>query len=152
MDLGVSAMTAKFGHINIVVRDLDAAKEFFVTNFGFTAGAAVTLEGPWVDALNALHNVQAVHVPLSLQGSTVQIELLKFLHPIAAPGGNLGTPNKFGYRHVDFDVDNIDELTSRLQSQGWEFLSAVQTVSSMNLKTVYFLGPEGVLIQMTETL
>jgi catechol 2,3-dioxygenase-like lactoylglutathione lyase family enzyme len=145
-------MTAKFGHINIVVRDLDAAREFFVGNFGFVAGPAVVLEGPWVDALNAMHDVRAEHIPLTLEGSTVQIELLKFLQPVAADGGNIGSPNKIGYRHIDFDVDDIDERASRLQSQGWRFLSAVQTVSSMNLKTVYFLGPEGVLIQMTETL
>lgn len=145
-------MTAKFGHINIVVRDLDAASAFFVANFGFTAGPAITLEGPWVDALNALRDCRAVHIPLSLEGSTVQIELLKFLHPVAAHDGHLGAPNKLGYRHIDFDVDDIDGRTSRLQSQGWKFLSPVQTVTSMNLKTVYFLGPEGVLIQMTQAL
>jgi catechol 2,3-dioxygenase-like lactoylglutathione lyase family enzyme len=82
----------------------------------------------------------------------VQIELLKFLHPLPAPENGVGTPNNIGYRHIDFDVDNIDEMTSRLEQQGWQFLSPVQTVSSMNLKTVYFLGPEGVLIQMTQTL
>jgi catechol 2,3-dioxygenase-like lactoylglutathione lyase family enzyme len=145
-------MTAKFGHINIVVRDLDAAKDFFVRNFGFAAGPAVTLEGPWADALNRMHHVRAEHIPLTLDGCTVQIELLKFLHPLPAPEGGVGTPNNIGYRHIDFDVDNIDEMTSRLEQQGWKFLSAVQTVSSMNLKTVYFLGPEGVLIQMTQTL
>lgn len=145
-------MTAKFGHINIVVRDLDAAQDFFVGNFGFAAGPAVTLEGPWVDALNRMHDVRAEHIPLTLPGSTVQIELLKFLHPLPAPENGVGTPNNIGYRHIDFDVDNIDGMTSRLEQQGWQFLSAVQTVSSMNLKTVYFLGPEGVLIQMTQTL
>jgi catechol 2,3-dioxygenase-like lactoylglutathione lyase family enzyme len=99
-----------------------------------------------------MHDVRAEHIPLTLDGCTVQIELLKFLHPLPAPEGGVGTPNNIGYRHIDFDVDNIDEMTSRLDQQGWQFLSAVQTVSSMNLKTVYFLGPEGVLIQMTQTL
>jgi catechol 2,3-dioxygenase-like lactoylglutathione lyase family enzyme len=145
-------MTAKFGHINIVVRDLDAAKSFFVSNFGFAAGPAVALQGPWVDALTRMHDARAEYMPLTLEGSTFRIELLKFLHPVAALDGEIGTPNRIGYRHIDFDVDNIDEMVTRLQSQGWEFLSAVQTVSSMNLKTVYFLGPEGVLIQMTQAL
>jgi catechol 2,3-dioxygenase-like lactoylglutathione lyase family enzyme len=145
-------MATVLGHINIVVNDLDAARDFFVTYFGFEAGAATPLHGEWADRLNHLPHVRAIYIPLTQAGSTTRIELLKFLEPASCDPRDLGRPNELGYRHIGFQVDDIDATVAELEAAGVPFLSPVQYVQAMNLKTVYFLGPEGILMQLTQSL
>ena len=140
-------------HINVVVKDLKAAQKFFVENFGFTAGEPKVLKGAWVDKLNRYKNARATYVPLKPKGggaNTTNIELLTFAEPASPPPGDGTTQlNMIGYRHIGFAVDNIDVMYGRLKTD-WEFLSEPVYVRSMDLKTVYFHGPEGIVIQLTQ--
>jgi catechol 2,3-dioxygenase-like lactoylglutathione lyase family enzyme len=145
-------MATVLGHINIVVNDLEAARDFFVTHFEFVAGASTPLQGEWVDKLNHLPHVRAIYIPLTQAGSTTRIELLKFLEPSSGHADDLGRPNELGYRHIGFQVDDIDAMVAKLKAAGVPFLSPVQCVATMKLKTVYFLGPEGILMQMIQRL
>ena len=149
-----SSTGPQLGHINIVVRDLCAARDFFVDNFGFTAGDSKTLEGEWVDHLTGQKNVRAEYIPLAQNGSTTRIELLTFLHPDSPAYDRRGYPMALGYRHIGFMVDDIDAMVERLRTQPLveRFLSPVQTVPSMGVKTVYFIGPDGVLMQLTQKI
>ena len=60
-------------------------------------------------------------------------------------------PRQPGYRHIGFVVPDIDDLYRRLKAN-WRFFSAPVLVSSMNLKTVYFVGPEQIIIQLIQPL
>jgi catechol 2,3-dioxygenase-like lactoylglutathione lyase family enzyme len=145
-------MSVVFHHVNIVVRDLEAARAFFVDNFGFVAGTATTLEGDWVDTLNGYENAKATYVPLTpAAGGATRIELLSFESPVSPPAADpLWAPNHLGYRHICLDVANIQELYERLKAD-WRFLSEpVDVPPPFNVTTVYFVGPEGVLIQLTQ--
>jgi len=143
-------VTVSFSHVCLNVEDLDAARDFFVDNFGYAAQPMNTFSGGWVDRLNGMDDVVAQHISLTLNGSL--LELLKFVNPPAPPHGLLGTPNRIGYRHIALTVDDIDGMTAKLQAQGWSFVSPVQTVPEMKVKTVYFFGPEGILLQMMQPL
>ena len=142
------------GHINIVVDDLIATRDFFVNNFGFTAGESTLLEGEWVDNLTGQKGVKAQYIPVSQEGSTTRIELLCFDHPDSPVYDKRGYPMALGYRHIGFHVDNIETMVAqlKLQPEVERFLSPVQTVTAMGVKTVYFIGPDGVLMQLTETI
>ncbi len=50
-------MTTAIDHIAIVANDIDAARDFLVQNFGFTARPLQMLSGGWVDVLNGMENV-----------------------------------------------------------------------------------------------
>ena len=134
--------------------DLLATRDFFVKNFGFTAGAPTVLEGQWVDNLTGQKNVRAEYIPLSQAGSTTNIELLKFYHPDSPVYKQRGYPMALGYRHIGFHVDDIEAMVAQLKQQPEveRFLSPVQTVAAMGVKTVYFIGPDGVLMQLTEKI
>jgi catechol 2,3-dioxygenase-like lactoylglutathione lyase family enzyme len=145
-------MNAAFDHVNIVVDDLEATQAFFVDTFGFVAGTPTTLEGPWVDELNGYTNAKATYVPLTppTGGGTTRIEILTFESPASPPAAGLAAPNHLGYRHICLDVENIQELYDQL-SPHWKFLSEpVAVPSPFNVTTVYFIGPAGVLIQLTQ--
>lgn len=139
-------MTVAFDHMAIVVNDIDAARDFFVENFGFAARPLQTLSGAWVDALNGLHDVVAQNIHLTLGASA--IDLLKFLSP-ASPHRRISRANEVGLRHFGFQVADIDRVAARIKAQGWTFLSPIQTVPG-NVKTVFFFGPEGILVQLTQ--
>lgn len=146
-------MNAVFDHVNIVVDDLEATQAFFVENFGFIAGTPTTLEGAWVDELNGYSNAKATYVPLTpaAGGGTTRIELLTFESPASPPASNpLWAPNQLGYRHICLDVADVREVYEQLKTD-WRFLSEpVDVPPPFNVTTVYFVGPEGVLIQLTQ--
>ena len=146
-------MSIVFDHVNIVVDDLEATQAFFVDTFGFVAGTPTTLEGAWVDGLNGYKDARATYVPLTppAGGGTTRIEVLTFESPASPPpAGPLWAPNHLGYRHICLDVPNIQELYEQLSPQ-WKFLSEPVVVPPpFNVTTVYFIGPENVLIQLTQ--
>jgi catechol 2,3-dioxygenase-like lactoylglutathione lyase family enzyme len=146
-------MSVVFDHVNVVVDDLEATQAFFVDNFGFVAGTVTTLEGAWVDELNGYSNAKATYVPLTpaAGGGTTRIEVLTFESPASPPAsGKLGAPNHIGYRHICLDVPDIQAVYEQLKGD-WQFLSEpVEVPPPFNVTTVYFIGPEGVLIQLTQ--
>ena len=48
-------------------------------------------------------------------------------------------------------MDDIDAAYEKLKDD-WEFFSPPVLVSAMKLKTVYFVGPEGIVIQLLQPL
>jgi catechol 2,3-dioxygenase-like lactoylglutathione lyase family enzyme len=147
-------MIGGIGHINIVVIDLQAAANFFVKNFGFTAGQPKKLTGAWVDQLTGYTNAVAVYIPMiPPQGPTgTAFELLTYLNPSSPPPAPPPPLNVQGFRHVGFNVADIDGMVAQLKAQGIQFFSDVVTVTEMNLKTVYFYGPENIILQLTQSL
>jgi len=142
-------------HVNIVTRDLEGTARFFVDTFGFTAGPAKVLSGAWVDELTGYKNASATFMPLTTpEGgpNACVIRLLAYTNPASPPPtGSDSQPKQPGYRHIGFVVPDIDDMYRRLKPN-WKFFSAPVLVSSMNLKTVYFLGPDGIVIQLTQLL
>lgn len=147
-------MIGGIGHINIVVEDLQAAADFFVKNFAFTAGPAKKLTGAWVDQLTGYTNAAAVYIPMiPPQGSSgTAFELLTYLNPKSPPPAPPPPLNVQGFRHVGFNVADIDGMVAQLKAQGVQFFSDVVTVTEMNVKTVYFYGPEQIILQLTQSL
>jgi hypothetical protein len=52
---------------------------------------------------------------------------------------------------IGFDVDDIDAVHEKLKAD-WKFFSPHVLVEAMNIKTVYFLGPENIVIKLTQSL
>ncbi len=137
-------------HINIVVRDLVAAKRFF-EQLGFVTNAEKDLEGDWIDKTVGLSGVKAKFASLSVGDSGTVIELLQYYSPIGSVDPLLGQPNQIGFRHIAFNVSDIDAWYNKLQEQGIECFSEVQTVPNYRDKKIfYFRGPEGIILEMAE--
>lgn len=143
-------MSTSIAHVNIVVKDLGAARDFFVQSLGFTAADPVTLTGAWVEELTGYAKAKAVYIGLSAPAGDCQIELLTYETPASPPPSNdLSQLDQIGYRHIGLNVDDIDSLYKQL-SPNWSFLSEPVCATGMGVKTVYFVGPEGVIIQLTQ--
>ena len=148
-------MSPVIDHVNVVTRDLEGTARFFVDTFGFAAGPAKVLSGPWVDELTGYKNASATFMPLMPPGgdpAACSIRLLAYINPVSPPSsGADAQPNQPGCRHLGFVVPDIDALYDQLKAS-WRFFSAPVIVSAMNLKTVYFVGPDNVIIQLIQPL
>lgn len=142
-------MVKKIDHINVVVKDLEKAKEFFM-DLGFVMQREGILEGKWVEKLIGLRNVKAAYVGLSLENCETNLELLHFINYENLTTWDNDVLNKTGFRHMAFKVDNIENVVSRLKSKGIEFFSEIQKYSELNKKLCYFKGPEGIVLELAE--
>ena len=139
----------KIDHINIVVKDLKRSKKFFV-QLGFTVQIETILEGDWLDKLTGLKNVKASHLSLSLNNGETNIELLKFINPQNLTTCDNDVLNKTGFRHIAFEVEDIEKVVSNLKNQGFTFFSEIQRYKNTNKKLCYLRGPEEIVLELAE--
>ena len=70
----------RLDHVSIVVDDLAAAIAFFTT-LGMTIDGKAPVEGPWVDRVNKLKNVQVDIVMMRTPDGHGRLELTRFRNP-----------------------------------------------------------------------
>ncbi len=143
------SLLQKIDHINIVVENLEKAKQFFVS-FGFQIDDQSRLNGEWISKIVGLKDVDAKYVKLTLPGDTTSIELLEFKNPPMIKSPDPAKANSHGFRHVAFQVSNIDKAVDLLKEQGIKPLSNIQEYAPTKKKLVYFKGPEGILLELAE--
>jgi catechol 2,3-dioxygenase-like lactoylglutathione lyase family enzyme len=61
---------------------------------------------------------------------------------------NIHRLDKYGYNHLCFAVDNIDNVIERLQSNNVKILSEILDFNKRKL--VYFEGPNGIILELAE--
>ncbi len=142
-------MLTSIDHINIVVEDLEKAKNFFTT-IGFTLEHEDDLEGEWISKIVRLPKVRARYAKLVLPGDTCRLELVTYYSPEMQSETLANQANRLGYRHIAFRVEDISSVVAKLQVMDVEFFSDVHVYEPTNKKLVYLLGPEGILLELAE--
>ncbi len=145
----MNSYVERIDHINIVVKDLDQVKDFFLS-LGFTQEDESNLEGNWISETVGLEEVAARYVKLTLPGDRVSVELLQFHHPPIIEISSHRLANTQGYRHVSYRVKEIEETVSFLKNRGINPLSPIQEYTKLSKKLVYFRGPEGILLELAQ--
>jgi len=138
----------KIDHVNIVINDLEAAKDFF-SYLGFVVLKAGKLEGDSINKIVNFPNVKAEYVALAIPGSETNLELIKYYSPAGEKDPQLSVPNQIGFRHIAIEVKGIEEVVLSLKNKGIKFFSEIQTYN-VTKKLCYFLGPEGIIIELAE--
>ena len=136
-------------HVNIVVRNLSKATDFF-TSIGFTVSSSGHLESDWVSDVVGLRKAEAQYVQLSLADSRTRIELIHYSSPESGCDVNLGQANQIGIRHVAFEVDDIDSVVEVLKDNNVTFFSEIKTYEPLSKRLVYFHGPDGIILELSE--
>ena len=147
-----SHMTIKrLDHVSVVVDDLAAAVAFF-TVLGMTIEGEAPVEGPWVDRVNRLENVQVDIVMMQTPDGHGRLELTKFRNPkLVEIEPAIAPPNALGLRSVMFAVENIDDTVSRLRLNGAELIGEVVQYENI-YRLCYMRGPAGIIVALAEEL
>ena len=145
----MNQLLQKIDHINIVVKDLEMVKEFFLS-LGFELQDQSRLKGDWISQTVGLENVDAEYVRLTLPGDSMSLELISFDNP---PINEIESPDKAntqGFRHLAFQVMDIEKTVAVLRENGIEPFSPIQEFTKTGKKLVYFQGPEGILLELAQ--
>jgi catechol 2,3-dioxygenase-like lactoylglutathione lyase family enzyme len=140
-------MFKKIDHINIVVSDLEAAKDFFL-NLGFTVHKRRILQGEWINKVVNLPNVKAEYIALVIPDTQTKLELIKYYTPEGSVDPHISLPNQIGFRHIALEVENIENVAIDLKKKGITLFSDIQIYD--NKKLCYFLGIEGIILELAE--
>jgi catechol 2,3-dioxygenase-like lactoylglutathione lyase family enzyme len=137
-------------HIGINVDNLKAAKIFF-TELGFTVAAETVMQGELVDRVTGLKGVKDDLVMLKAPDGQMNLELVKFHHPVDKAGPQPSAANTLGLRHLCFEVEDLDGIVKNLQQKGHQLVGSVQNYENI-WKLCYVHGPEGIIIELAERL
>lgn len=142
-------MIKHFDHITIVVRDVDAAKQFFGL-LGFQEDKSVVIAGQPFSAYMDVDDIEAEHVTLALANVTprTEVQLLKYRHPHPLPDPNIGNLTKLGFNHICFAVDDLEAEIDRLKARGVKLRN--EMMEFHDRKLVFLSGPEGITVELAE--
>jgi catechol 2,3-dioxygenase-like lactoylglutathione lyase family enzyme len=145
-------MTIKrLDHVSVVVDDLPAAIAFF-TALGMTIEGEAPIEGPWVDRVNGLKNVQVDIVMMRAPDGHGRLELTNFRHPkLVKIEPAVAPPNALGLRSVMFTVESVDDTVARLRATGAELIGEVAQYED-KYRLCYVRGPAGIIVALAEEL
>ena len=145
-------MTIKrLDHVSVVVEDLEPAIAFF-SALGMTLEGQAPLEGPYVDRLNGLENVQVDIAMMRTPDGQGRLELTRFrnpepvqIEPAVAP------PNALGLRSVMFAVESVDDTLTRLRPHRAELMGEVVQYED-KYRLCYLRGPAAIIVALAEEL
>ncbi|MCM0081686.1 VOC family protein [Geomonas sp. Red32] len=141
-------MIERMDHLNIVVTDLDAARNFF-SLFGFTEGISSHLDTSFLASLTGISGARGKFVALHHAGSNLSIELLQF-DGGSKPAAGIGLADRIGFRHLAFAVTDLESEVARLKEHGVSFLSDIRVWEKTGKKLIYLYGPDGILLELAE--
>lgn len=141
----------RLDHISVVVDDLADAVAFF-TELGMTHEGEMLVEGPWVDRVNRLDDVQVGIVMMQTPDGQGRLVLTKFRNPdVIDIDPAIAPPNALGLRSVMFTVDDVDDTVARLRAIGAELIGEVVQYEDM-YRLCYMRGPAGIIVALAEEL
>lgn len=140
----------ELNNVGIVVENLDKAILFF-SEIGLILEGRTMVEGEWAGRVTGLGN-QSVEVAMMVTpDGHSRLELSRFITPKTISDHRTAPVNSLGYLRVMFRVDNLDELLTRLEKQGFEIVGDVVNYENV-YKLCYLRGAEGLLVGLAEQL
>ncbi len=148
-------------HLNLVVADLDRSLAFYTELLGFRQTQRTVLEGEWIGQIVGLPNARAevafIEPPAKTAG-TPRIELLQYLSPEGEALELNSVANTRGLRHLALRVEDIAAMKAHLESHGVSFFGEpvvvpegiIQRAGGVKKTLVYFLDPDGVILELAQ--
>lgn len=135
-------------NVGIVVESLDNAVSFF-EEIGLKLEGRTMVEGEWAGKVTGLGN-QSVEIAMMVtQDGHSRLELSRFLEPQVVSDHRTAPVNSLGYLRVMFQVENLDELLSKLAKHGAQVVGDVVNYENI-YRLCYIRGTEGILIGLAE--
>jgi len=142
-------MIRRIDHINISVTDIEITKRFFTELLDFKVEKEGYLEGDWMDRTVGLEKVQAKYAKLTIPGTETSIELIQYFRPEGGKDTLMNKANRIGFRHIAFEVKDIDTVYRKLKDAGVELFSEIQAYN-VKKRLCYFYGPDDIILELAE--
>ncbi|MGD0076930.1 MAG: VOC family protein [Candidatus Binataceae bacterium] len=140
-------MVRNFDHVTIVVRDVEAAKRFFAL-LGFKEVKSVVISGKVMEDYMGVKGIEAEHVTLAIENPHTEVQLLRYRNPEMIVDADILRPNKLGFNHICFAVDDLEAEIAKLTAAGVRLRNKMMDFHSRKLVFVY--GPENITVELAE--
>lgn len=153
-------MIKEVAHIGITVKNMERSLEFYKNVLGLSYQGEIFMEGKETDKLfgNENSKLRVVYLNGSEHMMAPPIELLEFQgRDKLSENDDRAELSKVSISEICFKVDNIDKTYLRLKEKGVEFISKPQLFdfSSQSFgksKAVYFRDPDGIILELIESV
>lgn len=144
-------MTVKrMDNVGIVVKDLDAAIEFFI-ELGLTLEGRMPVADEWAGRVTGVRDQRVEIAMMRTPDGHSRLELSRFDTPAIASDHRTAPVNSLGYLRVMFAVEDIDDTLARLSKLGATVVDEVVDYKDI-YRLCYIRGPEGILIGLAQQL
>ncbi len=137
-------------HVGICTDDLESSIRFYTQALAFIEVAKTTV-GP---EIGPLIEIEASELQLQshfLERESFRLELMQFGHPAALGVKDPAAFNTIGLTHLAIRVDDIDATLQKVQEFGGRIMAHTEVGdSSINVKLIYVLDPNGVRIELMQ--
>ena len=142
----------RFSHTNIISNDYRRLADFYIDTFKCVEiPPKRNLSGTWLDTGLGMEDAQLVGVHLRLpgfgeDGPTLEIYQYKETNKEPIP-----PPNRTGYRHIAFEVDDVDKVLAILLRNGGSTQGAISSSEIEGVGVISFIyarDPDGNLIEI----
>jgi catechol 2,3-dioxygenase-like lactoylglutathione lyase family enzyme len=137
-------------NVGIVVESLDNAISFF-SEIGLRLEGRYNIEGDWSGRVTGLGDQRVEVAMMATPDGHSRLELSRFIKPEVISDHRRAPVNSLGYLRLMFRVADIDELVSRLTSQGAELVGEIVQYENV-YRLCYIRGVEGLLIGLAQEL
>lgn len=151
-------MALEHTHTSFTVSDIERSIRFYIEALGMTAGRRWERTGPEIAAIVGVEGARLKMATVHLGNFT--LELIQY----AGGGAPRINPriNQPGTAHIGFRVADIEGMCERLRSLGVRFYgtpaslpppgSPPGTVPPPGARAVYLADPDGITVEITQTL
>jgi|LakMenEpi03Aug12_release.lakeMendotaPanAssembly.Ray.scaffolds.fasta_scaffold169648_3 predicted enzyme related to lactoylglutathione lyase len=144
--------TIKYAHTNLIARDWEALAKFYIDVFGCKpVYPKRDLSGQWLDKLTLIDNAKIQGIHLSLPGYEEGPTLEIFEYSPTNLDDQLSL-NALGFRHIAFQVDNVELILDKVIQCGGKLFGEVQRRKYPELNSLltitYVKDPEGNYIEL----
>ena len=138
------------GHTGIVVSDMEHTLRFYRDLLGLEVWSDVTDNSELVQAITGVEGADLWMIKLKAPDGG-SVELLKYRsHPQDVPPPRRSCD--VGINHIAIQVDDIDAVHRKLESEGITFHAPPIVSASRGAKLTYCRDPEGVIVELIEVL
>ncbi len=135
----------KLNHITIVVKDVEKSKQFYKEILGFKPGFEKEISGEQYSKVTGYNGLRLKFAVLKIPDSDVIIELAQFINPAIEINND--------FRHIAFEVEDVDEMYKKLKELDVEIVSEPVLISGQSKgldgkKFFYFKDLDGNLIEI----
>ncbi len=142
----------RYAHTNIVSNDWKKLVDFYITTFHCQLVPPVRNQsGEWLEKGTGVNGAELQGAHLLLPGHGDNGPTLEIYQYTDIEDQKYIFPNKRGFSHIAFEVDDVSKTLLVLQEHGGELLGEVTTrlIEGVgNITFVYARDPEGNLIEL----
>jgi glyoxylase I family protein len=139
----------RVGHLGMTVKDTARTLDFYCNVLGAKLlwDAKVPQQGAQTDTIFGLEGAKVSVSGVNLHGIT--IEFFEF-HTPKVPKDSYKTDYRTGgWKHLAFEVEDIDMEVRRLKDKGVHVRYPVQTLAN-GARMVYFDDPDGIMLELIQ--